>query len=160
MIANNLHQILILKRSDFPRWELPRINVNKEQPVHVLMDDYLKKTISIQYRFLGESSIIDRYEWPKELANITGKSGEEHRFLYLILKERISSEDLISKEFCELKFVNYDELVEKVIFRNHKIILRNVINEFYKKLHKMKEEEKESVKENHEDYLEGIDKIL
>ncbi|MFW6230557.1 MAG: hypothetical protein ACOC32_00880 [Nanoarchaeota archaeon] len=141
VIATKKEDILIVQKKTLKKWELPRIPSSKEEPIHTLAENYIKKHLSsLSYQILGQSEVVDSYEWPKELASITGKTGEEHRFILVRLEsEQVSRKNVISDELETADLVSYDELVEKVIFKNHRFILKRVLEDFRQRVKKDKE---------------------
>ncbi len=127
------HGILILKKKALERWELPKIASSKEKPLSELAEEFMHKHFRANHRILGQSSVMDSYEWPKELQSITGKEGGEHRFIFLELTGKADKSCLKSDEYSSYDFVDYDLLIQKVVFKNHKKVLRDVLDDLNKK---------------------------
>ena len=126
--------ILILKKKMLEKWELPRFSASKEKPIDKMVEEFMKRYVKTSYRLVGQSEVVDSYEWPKEMKNITGKSGEEHRFIFVEITGKIDPEKIKTDEYIGYDLVDYDLLVTKVIFKNHKKVLRQVLDELEKKL--------------------------
>jgi hypothetical protein len=131
IIYNPSKHVLILKKKTLGRWELPRIASSKEQPISYLIETFMRNHFRIQYKLVGKSSIVDTYDWPKELISITGKSGEEHHFRYIRLLQHFKQEHITSPDFESYDFVEYEDLVQRVIFKNHKDVLKKVLDELH-----------------------------
>ena len=126
--------ILILKRKMLEKWELPKFAQSNKKPINEMVDEYIKNNFKSSHKFIGQSSIVDSYEWPKELQTITGKEGGEHRFIFVEITGKIDKEKLNKNEYDSYNLVDYDLLVEKVIFKNHKKVLKQVIEDLNKKI--------------------------
>ena len=127
------HGILILKRKMLEKWELPKIATSDKKPVNEIVEDFMHTNFRTPYKYIGQSSVIDSYEWPKELQSITGKEGGEHRFILLELTGDVNKENLKSDDYSAYDLVDYELLVEKVVFKNHKTVLRKVLDELNSK---------------------------
>ncbi|MFP4117401.1 MAG: hypothetical protein ACLFTR_00600 [Candidatus Woesearchaeota archaeon] len=125
--------ILILRKKMLDRWELPKVSVSNEKPLNEIIEEFMHTNLRVSYRLIGQSSVVDSYEWPKELKNITGKEGEEHRFMFLEITGSINMDKLKSGEYSGYDLVDYELLVKKVVFKNHKTVLRKVIDELNSK---------------------------
>ncbi len=157
IIVNRQLEILTLRKKHFIKWELPFVKSSNEKPISTMIEEFMKKHFRVPYKILGESSVRDSYEWPKELIAVTGKSGEENRFMYIKLLDTLDNSSLISKEYDLVRFHRYDELVEKIIFKNHRIVLKKVTDELMRNMHSIRREELQSVKQE-DDFLD-IDKL-
>ena len=130
--------ILIFKKKMLEQWELPKISSSKEKPINELVEQFFKNHLKGSYKIIGQSEVVDSYEWPKELQNITGKDGEEHRFIFVEIRSKLDKDSIKSEDYSGYDLVDYDLLVEKVIFKNHKTVLKKVLAD----LDKMKKNKK------------------
>lgn len=158
IMVNRQLEALILRKKHFLKWELPFVKSSTEKSIALMIEEFTKKHFSVPYKIIGESSIKDSYEWPKELVAVTGKTGEENRFIYIKFLEELDNNKLISKEYDLIHFHRYDELVEKIIFKNHRRVLRGVFDELMQRMHQIRKEQLEPIKKE-EDYLSDIDKL-
>ncbi len=134
IIYNRKHDILVLNKKSLNRWEIPKVSSSKDTPLYKLAEDYMTANFDVKFKIIGRSNIVDRYEWPKELVSITGKSGEEHFFIFVKLESHFSHSSI--KEKSDIKgydILNYNEACERVIFKNHRKVLWNVLEDLKKK---------------------------
>lgn len=128
------YEILIVKKKSIEKWEIPRISSTKELPIRTLIDNYLQKYFTANFKIIGQSEVIDKYEWPKELVSVTGKTGEEHRFILIKLESHFNNTNINKDTDIEsYDLVEYDILCNKVIFKNHRKVLWDVIQDVKKK---------------------------
>ena len=130
---NRKKLVLALNKGLPPRWDIPRIPSSDKESIHVLVENYIKKNFNISYRIVGQSSVYDKYEWPKELAVITGKEGEEHRFI-LIKVESPFDDNSVNKnsDIKGFEFLDYESISEKIVFKNHRKMLSRIYEEIEK----------------------------
>ncbi len=142
IIYDQQQKILLIKKKSLGRWEIPRAQMNEGETIYSSVENYLKNNFCFDYKIIGVSDVIDKYEWPKELATITGKSGEEHRFIFLILKDKIDNNSIKSHDIEGYDFADFNNVYERVIFKNHRQVLRKVFSDLQQKInpHQQKKE--------------------
>lgn len=151
---------LILRKKGFQRWELPIIKSSDELPINTLVENFMRKTLNIGYKYLGKSSVVNRYEWPKEFMQVTGKRGEENHFVFIKLNEDINMTNLKSKEHDGFDFEPYANLIERITFKNHRPVLRKVLDDLQLKMLSIKQDQLHQIKREKQDYFHEIDRLF
>lgn len=165
IIYNRKHEILVLNKKSLSRWEIPRVSSSKEVPIYKLAEDYMATNFDVKFKIVGKSNIVDKYEWPKELVNITGKSGEEHLFIFIRLESHFNNSCI--KENTDIKgydILDYSGACERVIFKNHRKVLWNVLEDLKKKEQTIPSSDKiyseDEIENNKEDSIDGLNSNL
>ena len=133
IIYNRENKILVLHKNNWTPWEFPSVTVPKLSSNLDTIEKFLSEELFLlQYKIKSSSSVINRYELPKEFQTITGFAGEEQRFEFIEAHSDIN----ISEKYFDKLWINFEQLSSQIKMKNfenfkHKLYedYRKILNE-------------------------------
>jgi hypothetical protein len=155
IVYNKDNEVLAIKKSYYSGWELPSVVVPLNKAIRDVVQDYFSKELKLlNYNFQGSSSIINKYELPKEFASIAGFSGEEQKFEYISTNVDIQT----SNKIIDKRWMNIHNLVSELKIKNFSSFKEALANEFRAIVNKHLEEKiNEKKEDNSKEILKDFD---